>query len=355
MIERDDETELARVLSPLRDGPIALSGRDDEAQLRAKVVPQMRAQLEALHVQRSVRARRRRVIAIGAALTTTAIAAASLLMIEPAPASLHDSQHSGLRHDSSHSGLRIEGISNSTEQGAAWIDDAGEEHAIGREGLGALLPLGALELRARGSSARLRTAQGAEVELSPQTRLGVRTARSGSEPQLRLLAGEVACAVPKLGPNKQFAIETPSARVVVHGTRFSVRVRDGQAQTCVRVQEGLVAVHHGAETEWLKPGMQWGCEELDTRTAVTTTVPDAAPSARPEASARSTARPNKARVAKKAAAGTLDAENRLLAEALSAERTHDTRRAHDLFRTLLNRHPDSPLATEAAAGLQRTR
>jgi hypothetical protein len=54
-------------------------------------------------------------------------------------------------------------------------------------------------------------------------------------------------------------------------------------------------------------------------------------------------------------AGTLDAENRLLAEALSAERKHDRARAQRLFAELLHKHPSSPLAVDAAAGLQRTR
>jgi hypothetical protein len=59
--------------------------------------------------------------------------------------------------------------------------------------------------------------------------------------------------------------------------------------------------------------------------------------------------------AEPAPAGTLDEENRLLAEALRAERKQDRARAHRLFSELLRKHPASLLAVEAEAGLSRTR
>jgi TolA-binding protein len=45
----------------------------------------------------------------------------------------------------------------------------------------------------------------------------------------------------------------------------------------------------------------------------------------------------------------------LLAEALSAERKQDRTRARQLFAELLEKHPSSPLAADAAKGLARTR
>jgi len=93
----------------------------------------------------------------------------------------------------------------------------------------------------------------------------------------------------------------------------------------------------------LGPGEQWGCEPVDS----------------PSSSASSKRRARAARAVPEAppvpTQGTLDAENRLLADALRAEGHSDRARAHRLFSELLREHPSSPLAVEARAGLARTR
>jgi hypothetical protein len=64
--------------------------------------------------------------------------------------------------------------------------------------------------------------------------------------------------VPKLGSG-QFSVQTPDARVVVHGTHFSVSIEPGPGatQTRVDVSRGLVSVESQGEQIWLSAGQHW--------------------------------------------------------------------------------------------------
>jgi hypothetical protein len=309
--------------------------------------------------------------------------------------------------------LRVDPLGH---ESAAWIDAAGSRRPIhasaALEGSGELVA-------AAGSWSRLSTPQGARVELAPRTRLRVRSAaRSLIGAQLNLVEGEVRCQVPKLGKSAHFEIETADARVIVHGTRFSVHVgTPDRPGTCVQVSEGLVEVQHDGHSTMLPRGAQWGCEPeqpavaANARTVVAAPVVAAAaavepvrtaiaasvhepvlasarvrgnarhakriaarsqrasrassetvaaaetkPAAitKPAASAKPAAEPVAA-VARPAASGTLGEENHLLGAALSAERSGDRDRARVLFEALIAQNPSSPLAPEARTGLARLR
>lgn len=350
--DRDTDREAAlRVLAPMREGPLALAGRPEhEDALRARVVKALQAQVGAVPLELDARRRQRRLIAVASSGAFLAAAAAAALLWMP------QVEPSFIADDGAKSAVRVEAIdvvAGQEQAPATWIDAAGKTHALVVGSAESELPSGTLELRANGTTSRLRTAQGAQVKLSPRGRLRVTSARAEEGPALRLLEGEVACVVPKLGATRQFAIDAPGARVIVHGTEFSVRAEGGM--TCVRVTEGIVAVHpesSDAEVERLGPGDAWGCEpETEAGKA--------------RRSARAAKRARVARTSEReelveaepapVPAGTLDEQNRLLAEALRAERKQDRARAHRLFNELLLKHPASPLAFEAEAGLSRTR
>jgi ferric-dicitrate binding protein FerR (iron transport regulator) len=348
--DRDTDREAAlRVLAPMREGPLAVAGRaEQEAALRARVVHSLQAQVGGLPLALDARRRQRRLIALASSGAVLAAAAAAALAWLP-----QLGEQSAIIASGSASAVRVEAIdiAQGHEQApATWIDAAGKTHPLVIGGADSELPSGTLELRANGTTPRLRTAQGAKVKLSPRGRLRVTSARAEEGPALRLLEGEVACVVPKLGATRQFAIDAPGARVIVHGTQFSVRAEGGM--TCVRVTEGVVAVHpesSDAEVERLGPGDSWGCEpETDVGKARRTRA------AKRGRVARAIEREEPVE-AEPAPAGTLDEENRLLAEALRAERKQDRARAHRLFSELLRKHPASLLAVEAEAGLSRTR
>jgi len=347
--DRDTDRDAAlRVLAPMREGPLALAGRPEhEAALRARVVSSLQARVGAVPLELDARRRQRRLIAFASGGAMLAAAAAAALVWMPS------GDESAIVASGAKSAVRVEAIEIAAGQEqapATWIDAAGKTHPLLVGTAESELPSGTLELRANGTTPRLRTAQGAQVKLSPRGRLRVTSARAEEGPALRLLEGEVACVVPKLGATRQFAIDAPGARVIVHGTEFSVRAEGGL--TCVRVTEGLVAVHpesSDAEVERLGPGDAWGCEP-DTEAGKARRTARAAKRARmARAIEREPVEPAPP------PSGTLDEENRLLADALRAERNQDRVRAHRLFSELLRKHPASPLAVEAEAGLSRTR
>lgn len=217
---------------------------------------------------------------------------------------------------------------------------------------------------------------------------------------LRLFRGAVECHVPKLDENERFSVVTKDAEVVVHGTVFSVRVGDAnEPSTCVRVEEGVVAVHHAHGVARITGGQSWGCDKVKVASTdrqptpvVGLPVVMAEKSERTQEAAPASARHTRARAAQRPAvverpekttprgsaeetvvavseprepvtsedaapvlSGTLAAENRLLTEALSAEQAGDASQARSLFSQLLARYPSSPLGPEARAGLARLR
>ena len=245
------------------------------------------------------------------------------------------------------------------------------------------------------AEASLTTPSGVRVELSRRTGVGLdglNVARGDSH--LQLLRGRVDCTVPPLGPKHSFSVVTPSATVVVHGTRFSVRTvnddaghsRDG---TCVEVSEGRVEVLSASGRRFLTAGQQWGCdadrgqdpaltddalgstedahELVREDDATANETPSDYPSrsrpkvtaARPPEQAPGGTGKAKATAASDeeamAGVGTLEQETRLLSRALAAERRGNRQQARALYSQLLESYPSSPLAPEARKGHARVR
>jgi ferric-dicitrate binding protein FerR (iron transport regulator) len=340
----EDRDEALRALAPMREGPVAVAGRPhEEAALRARVLEALRANVEAAPSLARARKRRQVIASVAGGSCLLAAAAAAVMMVWPREHA--SSPMIGTAPAAQLPSVRVEAIDLAQEgEGVApeWIDALGQRHPLSADAAGWALPSGTLELRSNDAVPRLRTAQGVELKLAKKARLRVLSQRAEEGAELRLLDGEVACAVPKLGATRQFAIDAPGVRVIVHGTRFTVRAKG--SKTCVRVTEGLVAVHPEAsdgEVKRIGPGEQWGCEHEK---------PEQRAQTKPRVRARAAVEAPEPQPT-----GTLDAENRLLAEALRAERKQDRARAHRLFEELLEKHPSSPLATDAAKGLSRTR
>jgi hypothetical protein len=174
--------------------------------------------------------------------------------------------------------------------------------------------------------------------------------------------GRVLVRVPKLGPARTFAVETPEATVVVHGTVFAVT--RGESLTRVDVSEGVVSVHHRGEEILLRAGGHWSSdsarEDETARRAdqAFENAPFAEPSLPETASAKPKSTPLHRRRGGALAKGasesadseknsSLAEENRLLKAAMSARQQGDTHRAAELAGELVARFPASPLVEEA--------
>jgi hypothetical protein len=204
-------------------------------------------------------------------------------------------------------------------------------------------------------SAELVSAAGLGLRLGGATRVSL-AGLVGAEAknQVELRDGTLTCSVPHLHEGQHFSVTTPDARVVVHGTVFSVRVDSAHlkgAQTCVQVTDGVVVVQHAGTEVALNTGDRWGCEAK-----AEPALPSAAPTSdgTPEASAEPASMlppaPHAAASAVVHAAarpGTLSEENRLFRDALAAERLGQRARAQSLLGQLLTSYPSSPLAPEA--------
>ena len=212
------------------------------------------------------------------------------------------------------------------------------------------LPLAGRLRVEQGGRAELKTERGLTLSLAESSVVSLAELGRSAQERLQLVAGQVTCQVPRLGQGESFDVVTPSARVVVHGTVFSVRVNEAAADgnsTCVEVSEGAVIVHHAAGQVALNSGESWGCGRKLTR-------------AEHSADRTEAWRPGRTPPAREAAelkkpAGTLEPEVRLLQTALVHERNGDEVAAEKSLALLLRKYPHSPLSTEARAALARIR
>ncbi len=198
------------------------------------------------------------------------------------------------------------------------------------------------------ASASMRLASGAEVNIGPSTRVALARAQIGDE-QIDLSIGEVALRIPPLGAGGSFRVQTPDARVVVHGTAFVVRVSQRVSSpgtiTEVRVSEGKVSVERQGSQLDLLPGQSWSSKETLAAESVPAVVAPAAPAVE---TAEATPAPLAAKPTKiaKNDPSALAEQNRLFAAAAAARRRGDDRAALGQWNQLLLRYPDSPLAPE---------
>jgi hypothetical protein len=162
--------------------------------------------------------------------------------------------------------------------------------------------------------------------------------------QVRMPAGRIEVSVPKLGLGS-LVVDTPNARVTVHGTRFSVEVipatADWNAETRVAVVEGRVSVANGGREVFLEPGGRWSSSSSP--------APAPAPSAASTPSAVPTPAPRPIPPAK----SSLAVESDLFRSAVSARHAGDARQAIRILDQLLASYPASPLAAEARAERER--
>ncbi|HEX4340565.1 MAG TPA: FecR domain-containing protein [Polyangiaceae bacterium] len=330
----DDATRSQRLLAPLRERPHSVDAARSESR-RARVVPELQRHLAALGAKRRRVRRMRGVLAAVAAVVIAAVV---------------------FRVGTSHRQLAPKVAEIRAVEGHLVHSVSGLDHTV-LAGDRLVLPVDG-ELRTDATSgASLETEAGLRMDLDVSSEVSLSQMADKGEHRVELRGGQIACAVPKLEPGTTFAVVTPNARVVVHGTKFTVRVDSSEAgvtRTCVRVREGLVAVHHASGRAMLHAGESWGCPE-----APATAVPAPAYVEAPRLATRTTVRAGRAGRAEHVVAapapreGTLAQETELLQSALAAERSGRRDAAMTSLTRLLSTYPDSPLLPEARAALKR--
>jgi ferric-dicitrate binding protein FerR (iron transport regulator) len=326
----DDASEVRRLLGALRDRPVSVD-QERLAARRARVVSSLKHDVRALAAARVSRARRR-----SAYIAFSLVAAAGVLLAvhrfgQPSfmgPA-LTITFVGSVGQTTARSGV----TERTLRAGEALRQDPGE-----------------IESAAEGS-AELVTSAGLGLKLGGATRVSL--AGLPALNQVELSQGLLTCSVPHLSEGQRFSVQTPDARVVVHGTVFSVQVdskRGLGAATCVEVTDGVVIVQHlGGETA-LNAGDSWGCGASVSAEGSANPVPAATPAKGTDVSDRHSVPRSGAR---RAEPSTLGEESRLLQEALAAERVGQPERAQGLLNQLLARYPKSPLAPEARRASSR--
>ena len=212
-----------------------------------------------------------------------------------------------------------------------------------RRGVAAVISAGANVRITEGDSVRtgpdghatLRLPRGVRVDLSRATKAGIVLALE-TDQKLSLDIGETQISVPRPGGPQTFSVTTPDARVVVHGTEFSVRVEEGgpahSTRTSVSVTRGSVSVANAAGERLLSPGESWSA--ADSEPAAATRADQVAPLRTRPASA-------------KESASSLAEQNKLFQAALDARRTGDEAAVLRAVDELFARYPETTLAQEA--------
>lgn len=201
------------------------------------------------------------------------------------------------------------------------------------------------------SSTELSVAPGSEVKISRQ-----RPSPEVFEERVRLRAGSVALAVPKLGTRGKVSVETRDALVEVHGTRFSVQVvqeAPGVEFTEVKVREGRVLVRAAGQSRMLGAGDSFSTRPPAPAAKVThvteplpPAVPDKAVSDK-DASVKKGRKATARRPARAPSPSELAEQNRLLEAAELAQRGGMPTLAVERLERLIARYPESELAHNA--------
>jgi ferric-dicitrate binding protein FerR (iron transport regulator) len=329
----DDASEVRRLLSPLRDRPVSVDPERLAAR-RARVVTSLKREVHALATYRAERPRRR------AGFTALALAAAASLLV-------------GARFVAQHHAAQ----STAT---LTFVGSVGDTVALGssprslQSGESLTRDPGEIETADQGS-AELVGSAGLGLRLGSATRVSI-GGLLGSAPknQAELRQGLLTCTVPHLSEGQRFSVSTPDARVVVHGTVFSVRVDSKQAsgsQTCVAVTDGVVIVQHAGTETALNAGDSWGCSQTaDNDSKPSDTAQRDVPQDGENGAANRGASHGTLRAPDH---GTLSDENRLFQAALAAERLGQKDKAELDLNRLLSKYPSSPLGPEARRALSR--
>jgi hypothetical protein len=331
--------EIATSVVPTEDAELARARRD-------RVVARLTGLVQATPVARQSRRRLARMGMVGCAAALAVVA--GLMAARPRP----QAQPSDSRVAPS-AVLALEGSVEIIRRAAPTVVPSLERVAVGDADEVAT---------AKGGRARALLGSGAEVDIDPESKVRFRAADhvlagDAPAPQNRgeavvLGAGRVTVRVPKLVPARTFAVETPEAMVVVHGTTFSVERTahgpDVSARTTVDVEEGTVAVRYDGREVVLHGGDHWSSEVSDLD-PVPRTV-DHGPSRPKVGSVQRAGKGSTKGSAELPPPGkdsSLAAENRLLQTAMAARQQGDARRAVQLAGELVSRFPGSPLVEEA--------
>jgi hypothetical protein len=234
--------------------------------------------------------------------------------------------------------------------GTLWLDEGAARRALTAGEASGVDGRDELESPAE-RLARVRLSDTATLTLDPASRVGTVLAAANAPEAaptfeaVKLVRGRAHLQVRKLHGGQRFHVLTPDADVQVRGTEFDVELIDRSAAagavsgTCVRVQEGLVAVVAGGQTHLVSPGQTWGCPAEP----VAAVAPAPRPAQLVPAPERRAARPTPS---------DLRLQNTLFQQALEAERAGRNADAARLYRHLLARAPHGPLSAQARANLE---
>jgi hypothetical protein len=229
-----------------------------------------------------------------------------------------------------------DGVGNVVASGSVLTEGYGVRTAEGTATLG--FPSGAHAIVERASALKLTAAREHEA--------------------LFLASGGVDVEVPKLDAARGFSVETPDARVSVHGTRFTVRVESSARgpRTRVEVTRGLVSVQHAGREVFLTAGQSWP-EPAAELPAPAAELP--APAAGPAADAGSEGQRsfladgsgrrsggNARQPRRRLDSRELADSNARFAHAMSLKKSGEPAAALRVLERLLRRYPGSPLVQE---------
>lgn len=220
-------------------------------------------------------------------------------------------------------------------------------------------------VRTEQGSATLGFPSGARAKVANKSSLKITRARASEA--LFLARGGVDVEVPRLDPTRGFSVETPDARVTVHGTHFSVVVEptvDGP-RTRVQVTHGVVSVQQGGREVFLTAGQVWpSSDQAPAATAIPSMLePEPggdAPASYEDEEADATDEPSPGVSVDEGKSGArtphsrprkfdsreLADQNERFARAMSLKKNSDPTGALRELGLLLRRYPGSPLTQE---------
>ena len=219
-------------------------------------------------------------------------------------------------------------------------------------------------VRTEQGSATLGFPSGAAARVSRRSSLRLTATRETEA--LLLSQGRVDVEVPKLDPRRGFAVQTPDAQVIVHGTGFSVSVDPAATgiHTQVDVTHGVVSVRHAGAEVRLTAGQHWPASSSDPDLpaalldvalphtaqpdeAVPDTAPAAAETGETPASGAAAKRKARSNAQRARESRELAEQNGHFARAMTLKNQGRSNAALAELAHLLSSHPTSPLAQEA--------
>lgn len=345
----------SRAVRNLASAAVALETAERVAERRERLVPELAASIE--RNAGTGGRRRSRSVPMGVVVSGLA-AAAALLLIALASSWLWDDDTLGV--------VVPRGADVAADAGSAVAQIESVSGAVqvvlgGREQLDAKSPPRVNAVHAdRNSSAVVRMASGTRILVGSSTSLEV-SALPPADPLLReevtLSVGRVDVAVPRLNSGDSFEVVTQQARIVVHGTRFSVEVgfREAAQWTKVAVTEGQVSVHHatgvavlGGDSTWTSVADDEPAPEVIDERSDARQIPGSSQQPLPRRRGESDRAKSTGRVASPPRPrSSLGAENALFQSAMRAARRGDDALALALVDEFLAKYPRSPLAPNA--------